>query len=82
MYLSGQQSAYDSMFVFSKVLFKVMHLFLCWQDEKDEELKFGFDKVFYPDSEQAEVFGFVALPIIKGIYKNSCLLIQNIGRCR
>ncbi|XP_074337855.1 kinesin-like protein KIN-1 [Apium graveolens] len=38
------------------------------KDEKDEELKFSFDKVFYPDSEQDEVFGFAALPIIKDVF--------------
>ncbi|KAK1370617.1 Kinesin-1-like protein PSS1 [Heracleum sosnowskyi] len=38
------------------------------KDEKDEELKFSFDRVFYPESEQAEVFEFVALPIIKDVF--------------
>lgn len=35
------------------------------QDEK-EELTFTFDKVFYEDSIQADVFESVALPIVKG----------------
>lgn len=35
------------------------------QDEK-EELTFTFDKVFYEDSLQADVFESVALPIVKG----------------
>ncbi|WOG84332.1 hypothetical protein DCAR_0103515 [Daucus carota subsp. sativus] len=39
-----------------------------FKDEKDEELKFSFDRVFYPESEQAEVFEFVALPIIKDVF--------------
>ena len=64
-------------FVFLEVFSKVMQYFLWWQDEKDEELKFSFDRVFYPESEQAEVFEFVALPIIKGIYYNDYLLILN-----
>ena len=36
------------------------------QDEKEEELTFTFDKVFYEDSIQADVFESVALPIVKG----------------
>jgi hypothetical protein len=36
------------------------------QDEKEEELTFTFDRVFYEDSIQADVFETVALPIVKG----------------
>lgn len=39
-----------------------------FKDEKDEELTFSFDRVFYPGSEQAEVYGFVALPIVKDVF--------------
>lgn len=37
-----------------------------WQDEKDESITFGFDRVFYEDSEQAHVYEFLALPIVQG----------------
>ncbi|CAN1232829.1 Kinesin-like protein KIN-1 [Linum perenne] len=35
------------------------------KDEKDEEFSFSFDKVFYEDSMQADVYEFLALPIVK-----------------
>ncbi|RWW27509.1 hypothetical protein GW17_00008050, partial [Ensete ventricosum] len=42
----------------------------CWsypcQDEKEEDITFCFDKVFYQDSEQVEVYDFLAMPIIEG----------------
>lgn len=37
------------------------------QDEKEEIFTFSFDKVFYENSEQANVFEFLALPIVRGI---------------
>ncbi|RZR98645.1 hypothetical protein BHM03_00028031 [Ensete ventricosum] len=41
----------------------------CWsypcQDEKEEDITFCFDKVFYQDSEQVEVYDFLAMPIIE-----------------
>ncbi|KAI5658953.1 hypothetical protein M9H77_27746 [Catharanthus roseus] len=40
-----------------------------FKDEKAEELEFSFDKVFYPGSEQADVYEFVALPILLGAGK-------------
>ncbi len=36
------------------------------QDDKEEESVFTFDRVFYEDSIQADVFEFVAKPIVKG----------------
>ncbi|XP_044478355.1 uncharacterized protein LOC123205471 isoform X1 [Mangifera indica] len=36
-----------------------------WQDEKDEDFKFSFDRVFYENSEQADVYEFLALHIIR-----------------
>ncbi|CAI9102290.1 OLC1v1000533C1 [Oldenlandia corymbosa var. corymbosa] len=35
------------------------------KDEK-EEFEFGFDRVFYPGSPQADVYEFLALPILQG----------------
>ncbi|GMN48317.1 hypothetical protein TIFTF001_017493 [Ficus carica] len=35
------------------------------KDEKDEIFTFSFDKVFYENSEQASVFEFLALPIVR-----------------
>lgn len=37
-----------------------------WQDDKEEEFEFHFDRVFYQRSEQANVYEFLALPIVKG----------------
>ncbi|KAE9598112.1 putative minus-end-directed kinesin ATPase [Lupinus albus] len=36
-----------------------------FKDEKDEESMFSFDKVFYEKSEQADVYQFLALPIVR-----------------
>ncbi|GAA0158297.1 hypothetical protein LIER_38613 [Lithospermum erythrorhizon] len=36
------------------------------KDEKKEEFEFTFDRVFYQGSEQADVYDFIALPIVKG----------------
>ncbi|KAL6132662.1 hypothetical protein ACLB2K_064901 [Fragaria x ananassa] len=36
-----------------------------FKDEKEEEFTFEFDKVFYENSEQAQVYEFLALPIVK-----------------
>ncbi|XP_062002494.1 kinesin-like protein KIN-1 [Rosa rugosa] len=36
-----------------------------FKDEKEEEFTFCFDKVFYENSEQAQVYEFLALPIVK-----------------
>ncbi|CAL0311240.1 unnamed protein product [Lupinus luteus] len=36
-----------------------------FKDEKDEELMFSFDKVFYEKSEQVDVYQFLALPIVR-----------------
>nr|KAJ0217540.1 hypothetical protein LSAT_V11C300125910 [Lactuca sativa] len=35
------------------------------KDEKDEQYMFSFDKVFYEDSEQADVYEFLAGPIVR-----------------
>ncbi|KAH9688708.1 kinesin-like protein KIN-1 [Citrus sinensis] len=39
-----------------------------FKDDKEENFKFGFDRVFYEKSEQAEVFEFLALPIIRDAF--------------
>ncbi|KAJ0813124.1 putative plus-end-directed kinesin ATPase [Helianthus annuus] len=39
------------------------------QDEKDEQYMFSFDKVFYEDSEQADVYEFLARPIVTDAVK-------------
>ncbi|XP_042006939.1 kinesin-like protein KIN-1 [Salvia splendens] len=36
-----------------------------FKDEKDEETEFRFDKVFFPGTEQADIYEFLALPIVK-----------------
>ncbi|KAG4913950.1 hypothetical protein JHK84_054401 [Glycine max] len=36
-------------------------------DEKDEEFVFSFDIVFYEQSEQADVYQFLALPVIRDV---------------
>ncbi|KAL5566143.1 hypothetical protein UlMin_029307 [Ulmus minor] len=35
------------------------------KDEKEENLTFSFDRVFYENSEQAKVYEFLALPIVR-----------------
>ncbi|KAL8209375.1 hypothetical protein R6Q57_006107 [Mikania cordata] len=39
------------------------------EDEKDEKYMFSFDKVFYEDSEQADVYEFLARPIVRDAVK-------------
>ncbi|XP_031276558.1 kinesin-like protein KIN-1 [Pistacia vera] len=36
-----------------------------FKDDKEEEFKFCFDRVFYENSEQVDVYEFLALPIIR-----------------
>ncbi|KAL3622609.1 serine/threonine-protein kinase KIN2 [Castilleja foliolosa] len=38
-----------------------------FKDEKEEEMEFHFDKVFFEGSEQAHIYEFLALPIVKGV---------------
>ncbi|CAI0391979.1 unnamed protein product [Linum tenue] len=38
-----------------------------FKDEKEEESTFSFDKVFYEDSLQADVYEFIALPIVRDV---------------
>ncbi|XP_057807832.1 kinesin-like protein KIN-1 isoform X1 [Salvia miltiorrhiza] len=38
-----------------------------FKDEKEEETEFHFDKVFFQGSEQADIYEFLALPIVKGV---------------
>ncbi|KAL8525432.1 hypothetical protein ACS0TY_014879 [Phlomoides rotata] len=38
-----------------------------FKDEKEEEIKFGFDRVFFQGSEQADIYQFLALPIVEGV---------------
>ncbi|KAL2478233.1 ATP binding microtubule motor family protein [Forsythia ovata] len=37
-----------------------------FKDEKEEEIEFHFDRVFYQGSEQANIYEFLALPIVTG----------------
>ncbi|KAL7120416.1 hypothetical protein ACP275_02G121400 [Erythranthe tilingii] len=37
-----------------------------FKDEKEEETEFRFDRVFFQGSEQADIYEFLALPIVKG----------------
>ncbi|KAL4569280.1 hypothetical protein LXL04_024916 [Taraxacum kok-saghyz] len=46
-------------------VFLLSNLHCFWQDEKDEQYMFSFDKVFYEDSEQADVYEFLARPIVR-----------------
>ncbi|XP_056171466.1 kinesin-like protein KIN-1 [Syzygium oleosum] len=39
------------------------------KDEKEGELKFGFDKVFYDDSKQDDVYSFLARPVVRDVVK-------------
>ncbi|KAK1418537.1 hypothetical protein QVD17_27682 [Tagetes erecta] len=39
------------------------------EDDKDEKYMFSFDKVFYEDSEQADVYEFLARPIVRDALK-------------
>jgi hypothetical protein len=52
------------------------------QDDKEEESVFTFDRVFYEDSIQADVFEFVAKPIVKGRYytDHPCTVVEK--ECR
>ncbi|CAI9765019.1 unnamed protein product [Fraxinus pennsylvanica] len=36
------------------------------KDDKEEEFEFHFDRVFYQRSEQAKIYEFLALPVVKG----------------
>ncbi|GLT60925.1 hypothetical protein SLA2020_336650 [Shorea laevis] len=45
-----------------------------FKDEKEEDLTFSFDRVFYEESKQAEVYEFLALPLFE------MLLMQSTGR--
>ncbi|KAM3378213.1 kinesin-like protein KIN-1 isoform X7 [Capsicum galapagoense] len=36
------------------------------KDEKEQEFEFTFDRVFYQGSEQADIYEFLALPIVQG----------------
>ncbi|KAK4411123.1 Kinesin-like protein KIN-1 [Sesamum angolense] len=38
-----------------------------FKDEKEEEIKFHFDRVFFQGSQQADIYEFLALPIVKGV---------------
>ncbi|EEF49791.1 kinesin-like protein KIN-1 isoform X2 [Ricinus communis] len=37
-----------------------------FKDDKEEEFAFGFDRVFYDESLQSDVYQFLALPIVRG----------------
>ncbi|XP_011088437.1 kinesin-like protein KIN-1 isoform X2 [Sesamum indicum] len=38
-----------------------------FKDEKEEEIKFHFDRVFFQGSQQADIYELLALPIVKGV---------------
>ncbi|XP_021898959.1 kinesin-like protein KIN-1 [Carica papaya] len=40
-----------------------------FKDEKEEDFTFNFDRVFYEKSEQADVYEFLALPIVRDAVK-------------
>ncbi|WVY94941.1 hypothetical protein V8G54_034029, partial [Vigna mungo] len=48
-----------------------------FKDEKDEESVFSFDRVFYEQSEQADVYQFLALPMVRG-FRFVCIPIKQI----
>ncbi|XP_042417901.1 kinesin-like protein KIN-1 isoform X2 [Zingiber officinale] len=52
-----------------------------FQDEKGEDAIFCFDKAFYQDSDQVEVYDFLAMPIIEGALNgiNGTILIYGQG---
>lgn len=37
------------------------------QDDKEGEFMFSFDRVFYEASEQADIYKFLAQPIVRGM---------------
>lgn len=39
----------------------------CLQDEKDADVRYCFDRVFYYDSTQADIYDFLAAPIVQGV---------------
>lgn len=48
-----------------KVCFKKLDAeSLVFKDERDEDVIFSFDKVFYDDAEQSDVYKFLAVPIV------------------
>ncbi|KAJ3696073.1 hypothetical protein LUZ60_001450 [Juncus effusus] len=51
-----------------------------FKDEKDEDNTFGFDRVFYQDSEQFEVYEFLAMPIIEDVIKGMNGTILTYGQ--
>ncbi|KAL7003036.1 hypothetical protein U1Q18_004194 [Sarracenia purpurea var. burkii] len=42
------------------------------KDEKQEEYTFSFDRVFYEESKQADVYEFLAHPIVRGMIRMRC----------
>ncbi|KAK9057614.1 hypothetical protein SSX86_022450 [Deinandra increscens subsp. villosa] len=62
------------------------------EDEKDEKYMFSFDKVFYDDSEQADVYEFLARPIVQDavravngtiiVYGQVCIASNLMNRSR
>ncbi|KAL6857168.1 hypothetical protein ACP4OV_018550 [Aristida adscensionis] len=48
-----------------KVCFKKLDSESCvFKDERDEDVIFSFDRVFYEDAEQCDVYNFIAVPIV------------------
>lgn len=45
-----------------------------WQDDEEEDITFCFDRVFYQDSEQSDIYEFLALPIVAGYELNILFL--------
>ncbi|KAM7472774.1 hypothetical protein LguiA_010957 [Lonicera macranthoides] len=50
-------------------------------DEKDEEFTFSFDGVFYQGSQQADVYEFLARPIVRGAGKTYSMEGPSITDC-
>ncbi|XP_064957104.1 kinesin-like protein KIN-1 [Musa acuminata AAA Group] len=53
------------------------------KDEKEEDITFCFDRVFYQDSEQVDVYDFLAMPIIEGAVNaiNGTIIAYGQVRC-
>eukprot|EP00850_Spirogloea_muscicola_P015355 SM000117S25475 [mRNA] locus=s117:507:4208:- [translate_table: standard] len=39
-----------------------------WKNDREGNLSFTFNRIFYPDAQQAEVFDYVAEPIVRGAF--------------
>eukprot|EP00850_Spirogloea_muscicola_P013141 SM000088S23682 [mRNA] locus=s88:379:4107:- [translate_table: standard] len=49
-----------------------------WKNDREGSLFFTFDRIFYPDAQQAEIFDYVAEPIVRGHFFSQ----RSLGTCR